>query len=511
MNHLWFDLFEIVELDEIMRQRGDSEFSVMLNRMRIKIKHSPFEEKDIHNIKKRIRDGPENALHVFATNQEVRTHNNKMVMQAETDVKLIQAEDFVKEKTSEMLIKKRSNFSDKDIQLPSSLLLSKGSRVMLIKNIDTKDGLVNGVIGSVREICQSGSNMPDTVFIQFDNQKVGKTAKLKKYINGNACVGIEPSTEDIQNRNGSRKQFPLQLAWACTIHKVQGLTVQECVVDLNKCFSYGQAYVALSRVTSLNGLFIKKISEDCLKAKIYCDPDVAEGISKMGTYLKESTIIDMNRPTLLYHNIQGLRNHIEDLKNTLSTSNIHFVCLTETWLDKKANCNIDGYQLRHLSRFEAFDSSTKFYNSLKDMSHGGVGVFFKDESNFKVVTLPCQNLECYMFEIYPINVIVLTIYRTQKYNLHRFLQNFNDLIERVLRSSERIVVCGDFNEDIKKGETVIEKYMKSNGFNQCVQSATTESGTLIDHVYIKGLSNFSVSVLPTYYSYHEAICIQFNY
>lgn len=67
-------------------------------------------------------------------------------------------------------------------------------------------------------------------------------------------MGILPSNEDISFRNGVRKQFPLQLTWACTIHKVQGLTVKQCVVDLNKCFASGQAYVALSRVTFVSGL-----------------------------------------------------------------------------------------------------------------------------------------------------------------------------------------------------------------------------------------------------------------
>lgn len=63
----------------------------------------------------------------------------------------------------------------------------------------------------------------------------------------------------------SRRQFPLVLAWATTIHKVQGLTLYQIVDMKGKVFNAGQAYVAFSRLKSIEGLFIKKFNSTSIK------------------------------------------------------------------------------------------------------------------------------------------------------------------------------------------------------------------------------------------------------
>ena len=66
---------------------------------------------------------------------------------------------------------------------------------------------------------------------------------------------------------------------------------------------------------------------------------------------------------------------------------------------------------------------------------------------------------------------------------------------------------GDFNEDILKQHSQIDILMQHHGYKQCVTDATTENGTLIDHVYVRNIESVCTTVIPTYYSYHESVCI----
>ena len=111
-----------------------------------------------------------------------------------------------------------------------------GAKVMLLKNMAHK-GLVNGSIGTVKSVVDG---LP--------------IVKFKE----NTVLKVVPSTWAALNDDNmtvaTRRQLPLQLAWATTIHKSQGQTITSLTVSLAGIFEYGQAYVALSRVRSLAGL-----------------------------------------------------------------------------------------------------------------------------------------------------------------------------------------------------------------------------------------------------------------
>lgn len=382
MNQLWNDLFSIVELDEIMRQREDRYFAELLNRLRVKNKNEKLSEIDKITLQQRIQEGHVDVLHICSTNEEIKVFNNEMILKVCGEPKLIEAEDYVKDKTSGKLTRRTSHFTKTDVCLPSSILLAEGARIMLIRNEDTLDGLVvNGVMGTVMCISfESISSLPDIIFIHFDNERIGINAQIQRFINEKRCVGLRPSCEQVPVKNGVRKQYPLQLAWACTIHKVQGMTVKDCVVDLNKWFAYGQAYVALSRATSIDGLYLKNIDIKKLEKKIYCDPDIIKGISSMTKYIKDQNQDEPceNSTVVMYHNIQGLHQHKLDLENNKHFLNADFICLTETWCNvNSVFTEIKHFAGRHRLRSLSYDDNSSLHRELVQLQHGGVGVYHK--------------------------------------------------------------------------------------------------------------------------------------
>ena len=129
---------------------------------------------------------------------------------------------------------------DKNGSYVPELTLRKGSQVMLLTNKDVEHGLVNGSRGIIERFCDGPEPLP-----------------MVKFRNGEVLI-IEPASWKSEDVDGlERQQIPLRLAYAITIHKAQGATLDCALIDIgDNTFEYGQAYVALSRVRSLDCLYI---------------------------------------------------------------------------------------------------------------------------------------------------------------------------------------------------------------------------------------------------------------
>lgn len=145
-----------------------------------------------------------------------------------------------------------------DDMTPREVYMRVGAQVMLTRNLDVDAGLVNGSRGVVRSISPNGD-----VFVDFvDNPQIliAKT-EFSRYIG---------------KRRYSRKQLPLILAWAVTIHKSQSATIDCIVADLSNLFAHGQGYVALSRVRNLKSLYLTGFVPESITA----DPEVVKFYKK---------------------------------------------------------------------------------------------------------------------------------------------------------------------------------------------------------------------------------------
>jgi len=151
--------------------------------------------------------------------------------------------------------------------LEAQLLLAKGSRVMLSANIWTEAGLVNGSMGIVQDILfeeHGPPSLPVAVLVEFEAYKGPTITTLE----GNKVVPIVPIKRSWEGKNGpcSRLQVPICLAWAITVHKSQGLTLEKAKIDIgSKEFAAGLSFVALSRVRSLNDMCLKQFSFERLE------------------------------------------------------------------------------------------------------------------------------------------------------------------------------------------------------------------------------------------------------
>lgn len=238
-----------VYLNEIIRQ-GDIIFQEVLNKIRI----GNIDEQVRYILDTRIGVKLSNNYGIKPTKLYSTNHSVNQVNDDELD-KL--AEDDREFYEYEMDIMVYSNVSNKIsakekfmkyCTAPKILQLCVGAQVMLLKNLDLQNGLANGSRGVVSEFIK---DMPVVTFLN------GETRIIDYNI-----WEVEENDKNILRA----KQIPLKVAYAITIHKCQGCSLDYAEIDLSDVFEYGQAYVALSRVKSLQGLSIINIDYDCLQA-----------------------------------------------------------------------------------------------------------------------------------------------------------------------------------------------------------------------------------------------------
>jgi ATP-dependent DNA helicase PIF1 len=159
-----------------------------------------------------------------------------------------------------------------NINCAEILKLKRGAAVMCTANIDMDAGICNGSQGIVIDFL-----LNDPV-VMFSNG-------MKKTISKHQWQSDEYPTLTVA-------QYPLCLAWALTIHKIQGATMSMAEMDLgNSIFEYGQTYVALSRIRSLDGLYLSAFNEYRIKANpkvITFYEDLPDLVYEEPTYVEQS-------------------------------------------------------------------------------------------------------------------------------------------------------------------------------------------------------------------------------
>jgi hypothetical protein len=141
-------------------------------------------------------------------------------------------------------------FSDRSFPAEKTLHLKEGAQVMFIKNDKGETRrYFNGKIGAIKKIAG------DKISVLFPGEPEELTVEKETW--KNIRYSYDNSKDKIQEEElGSFSQYPLRLAWAITIHKSQGLTFEKAIIDAGASFAPGQVYVALSRLTTIEGLIL---------------------------------------------------------------------------------------------------------------------------------------------------------------------------------------------------------------------------------------------------------------
>ncbi|MBI4598838.1 AAA family ATPase [Candidatus Uhrbacteria bacterium] len=226
-----------IELEHVYRQ-NDPAFIALLNGVR----NRSITEEQLAQLNQRVRDEPEDERDFFisltTTNAGADEINHARLGRLPGSGQRYEGE-------------RKGSFPDKDLPTDIDLILKKQARVMFLNN-DSQGRWVNGTLGTVTRLAKTHvevciDNASDPVGVE----PFAWTLYRSAYDQKQHCLE--------QEKLGSFTQIPLRLAWATTIHKSQGKTYDQCLVDLRRgAFAAGQVYVALSRCRTFEGLHLTK-------------------------------------------------------------------------------------------------------------------------------------------------------------------------------------------------------------------------------------------------------------
>lgn len=392
---LWERNFAMIELDEIMRQREDRMFAEMLNRLRT----ATHTEEDICTLKSRIISPlseiyPNDALHIFATRNDIDHHNAQML----------------------------SKQTEEKIEISS----------------------INKIPNVVKKIIQ----------------------------------------------------FPVVLCWACTIHKVQGATLDKVVASFKKLRTKGQAYVAVSRATSLQGLFLLDFKPELIKA----DDMVLKEMNRLEEHTSSTTEAyqQLSGPSpnivrVCFFNVQSLwATHRRDVENDPYINTASILAMSETW-QPSIQCSLKGYGY-NISRGRSSENG------------GGVALFSK---NYPLKELDLLITNCNIDAIaahIPLSndnsyITVLLLYCPPRTTVPLICCCIKDFIQS--HRGEQIIIGGDLHINLNKTSNSVVKLLQEEGFVQVSNGPTHQSGSHIDHIWTNLHPLPTTFGMWTYYSDHK--------
>ena len=499
-----WELFSVISLVENHRQHGDADYADILNRIRV----GEHTDDDMSKLQVRVR--PEGhpdlkgALVIASKHAVVNHHNERCLEDLTTCLFTIEAINSHCNLPGFMpkIDKKKKTVSTTPYL--QTLKLKMGCRVMLTVNIDVKDCLCNGSIGTLMGVIKDKHSAEVKILmVKFDIEDSGREMRRCHPVLTNQFHGCTPirkqvhkystssNSRGVQSKAATVQQFPLILSFASTTHKIQGQTIvapSKVAVDLRSVFGPNQAYVMLGRIQELNQLYIiGNLPEN----KITTDK---EALSQLATLKAKS--VNRNPPVweksfdysckVYYHNIHSLKDKIEDIKADTILSFSDLMIFGETWLETNevedeslsALCQTKNKDTNHNS-----DVSPLHLNGYKihlnSIGRGkGLATYFKEEKFAVKQDIKNEDLQITILESE--NLCVIGLYRSSE---DRSLSLY---LKELIPDTGNCLIIGDFNlctRRLPSHEVFLT--MKALGFKRLISEATHFDGGHLDQIWLR--------------------------
>lgn len=524
---LWHK-FKLYELTEIMRQKEDRTFAEALCRYAERKLTSEdvamFQSRTVKELARRNIFPPQDALNLFCTNSDVDEYNRKTINNMTSDGCIVDCLDMCNSKNVKVreycLDHVKSLTVVQTNGLRKSLNLKLGAKYMVSRNLVMADGLNNGVIGVLKHIMwgktASGEKVPSKLFFLFEHERIGKQtrAKWSAYMKNNkidlSLTPIERISDIIYTSKDNttfviRSMFPLGPAMGVTVHKSQGVTTDVIVFHPSKFATKRHWYVALSRVTSKEGLFIHGDFQIPSVEKSKTDEEMErmrrECPLKFTLQFPQEVCEEFNY--FIFHNARSINKHQCILKTDKAFAKSACMMLVETWLLPSEELQFSDFCTIHRTDCRR-EHRTAFGMLLlvHTKSFPYISLFDTQTYDAKVSFL---DVASYFYK----DILVTFLHKSPKYPISNFVSYLEFIASKAKNCNVQfMIIIGDFNIDFLKASTEknqIMNFMTKHKLILCQDYfPTTDYGSMIDLCF-SNIPLFMVNVYESLTSDHKPL------
>ena len=372
------------------------------------------------------------------------------------------------------------------------------------------DSLTNGQMGILKDVIESKEGNVEKLIVKLDNENAGRMNRQKnpflseKYPD---CVVIDRMSLQYSLRAKSGDvgstatliQFPVTLAHAVTGHKVQGQSIpvpNKVVMDLDSTFQCAQSYVMLSRIQTIDQLFILNNFD---KSKLHhSEKSLQESLrlQKASINLNPTSWEKKEKDTfkIAMLNCSGLRAHILDIKADTQLLQADIIHLVETSIEQDSptkDLELEGYisYFHNISKGKGIVTYVKNNTKIKMNEH-------TSDTGIQISSFKAEFFSS------------IAVYRSSFGNVGNLTEKLVKLIDK----RKCVLIIGDFNICTKrKPNNTVTTMLISQDFISLLDEATHIDGGYIDQTYWKDEDQEfyqpKVERYSPYYSDHDAICI----